>query len=761
MAEERGASSGREGPSCPTCGKGVDPLRAGEVAIFDGRFVYFCDRDHKARYLRQRSGPASDEVVTAAPPQVEERRAEQARVEEETARARAVEDAPPSVPSRREEEPDPRTAAEAPEPAAAAAEDEPPPSELTVPAPRSVGPASVEAPAPPGSPIGVAYAGVVAGVLAASVALLGPQTDPLRLPLAALACAVLAYVLLLGDRGRAERRGAVHAGPVLASLGVALWARLVGEARAPSLAAFAGVAAACGLGSELLHLRARAVTEDALRRLGRSLDVPARVVRGDETASVVAGEVRAGEQVVVEEGEVVPVDGIVAAGESVVVPWIDADLEVSKREGDAVVSGARVVRGRLRLTATWTGVDRAFLRLLPPRRMAAHAPVVRAARLATVSGAPLVALAAVAAGLSSGAAALEIAAAACAAAVAVGSAAASSAVHDHVTRGLLRALRHGVLYRDAEAFDRAGQTDVAVACARGTVLLGEPEIVSVEAMGPLSSERVLELASGAATGSSHPFAAAILRAARMRGVRPDDVRNAIHVGSGATAIASGGERLVLGRRSFLLGERVSVAVADARVGELEAQGRSVLLLAVDERVCGLVALQDGIRAGARAAVQRLLDARIEPVLMSGEARETCETIGRALDIEHLRPELGLQERGPEVRALSAGGHVVAVLGHPSLDDSALAAADVAVALGAAGAAGGDWALTLASDDVRDAATGLVLARRTRERARVAMVVGLLPAALGGLVVALGLAPLVVAPLSGLLGSTAAFLYAKE
>src|SRR5581483_2048834 len=107
----------------------------------------------------------------------------------------------------------------------------------------------------------------------------------------------------------------------------------------------------------------------------------------------------------------------------------------------------------------------------------------------------------------------------------------------------------------------------------GTVLLGEPEIVAIEPIGGVEVERVLALAAGAETASTHPFAAAILRAARARSVRPDHVRNAtVHSGLGVTALSSSGERLVVGGRGIMLEEKIGVAVVDARVTELEAQG---------------------------------------------------------------------------------------------------------------------------------------------------------------------------------------------
>jgi len=245
-------------------------------------------------------------------------------------------------------------------------------------------------------------------------------------------------------------------------------------------------------------------------------------------------------------------------------------------------------------------------------------------------------------------------------------------------------------------------------------------------------------------------------------VRPDHVRNvAAHPGLGLTGVASSGERLVVGGRGIMLEEKIGVAVIDTRVSELEAEGRSVLLVALGDRLIGIIALQDGLRPGARAAVQRLLDARIEPVLLAGEARDTCETIGRALDIEHVRPEVLPADRSAQVRALADGGGLVAVIGHPAGDDGALGAADVAVAMGPSGSTPGEWSVVVASDDVRDAALGLAIPHAARDRARVAIALVAIPGTVALLAIGFGVAPLAVAPIAGLLGAAAVAAHARE
>jgi Cu+-exporting ATPase len=668
---------------------------------------------------------------------------------------------------------------------AIAARDEAHPRTLRSPAPDAAGPASPARPPretrAPASGAGAAGArreqaaraasivGVAAGLLVPALTLIGDLGAPARMPLVVVAAVALVAHLGLARRDPADVSPWASALPVGAAAADALAAQIMDAPRALAIAWFAGVAAASALLVEMALERARRETGTARAHIARALDVPVRVVREGGTAETrpLPATIKPGEQVVVEAGEVVGVDGIVVAGEAIVVPWVDAPIELKKAEGDSVVAGARVVSGRLRLTTTWGAEDRAWSKLAqsPHLRIDVVAPRVRFARALVERGAPVAAALVAVAAFANGAAWVEVIAAACAAALAVGARAAVGATALVHARGQLFALEHGVVYKDAGTFDDAGRTDVAVVCSRGTVLTGEPEIVALEPLGPASAPfdvaRLLALAAGAETASTHPFAAAILRAARARGERPENVRSAtVHAGLGVTALASNGEHLAVGSRALLLQEKVSIAVADARVSELEAQGRSVLLVALGGKLVGLLALQDGLRAGARAAVQRLLDARIEPVLLSGEARETCETIGRALDIEHIRPEVLPADRGAEVRALGEGGHVVAVIGHPATDDGALGAADVSIAMCSAGATPGEWAIALASDDVRDAAFALGVAHATRDRARVALALSLAPGgvALFGLV--FGIAGLLVAPIAVAIGSVAALVHAR-
>jgi len=551
--------------------------------------------------------------------------------------------------------------------------------------------------------------------------------------------------------------------PGLVACVAAIAAWLVRDPGAEEAATFEGIVVTGVALSQRLVERARHALAAERKRIAESLSSPAqRGARGSVLPNL-EQEIKAGEETSAEAGEVLSVDGTVVAGQATVVPWIGASESIKRREGDAVLAGARLVSGKLRVRAAYTGFDRAWARLtLDPRRRAdVHARIARIGRLLAGRGGPLAFVVAGFAAVANGESPLAVALTATAAYAAITTAAVASMAAVHVGRGILEGLRRGVAYRSAVDWDRAGDVSIAAFCARGTLLLGEPELADLEAVGRLDDARVLALAAGAESTSTHPVALAVQRAALARRIRPDAVRSpSVQPGLGVLAVASTGETLAVGSRALMLREKISVAIAEQKIAEIEAHGREVLLVAMAGKLVGVVGLQDGVRPGARAAVQHLLDAQVEPVLISGDSRETCEAIGRALDIDHIRPEILLGDHAVEIERLAQGGVTVAVLGSPRSDEAALSAADVAIAMPGLGGASGEWGVMLASDDVRDGALALSLARRTKHQARTGLILALAPGVLFSLAVAFGLLPPAYAVLAGLLGALASALHAR-
>ena len=734
---------------CSSCRAPVDPLRAPRVGHFDEHFCYFCSQAcaDKYRLLEpERSQARPKSIATPT-----------------TATALAA-DAPlpsfddPSWEQSPSQEPDESKSVDE----QLSPDDAPALSEPEAETERDSAHPGVEDPS----------LSVDAGTLLLSLAVLGATlslvllltgsselTLAARLVVAAVATAALVAECSMGQRSITELHPlATLCGPVVA-VAAAVGLRLSEQAEAESAIGLSGVVTLCAALSLLFVRRARRPLELERQQLLADLDHAARrIVTGGEVADTNAADLRPGEEIVVEAGDVLPVDATVTAGSAHVSPWLGAKQQVERREGDSLVAGATVIDGTLRAIVGWAGHDRAWIRLThdPRRRADLHGKSARLGRNLAEKAAPFVAgfaalLAFAGAGSSPSVLLLGIASFA-----ALAQAGVAEIGSLQLMRAVLAALRRGVAFRSAEALDRAGRVSSVAFCARGTLLLGEPEVTSIDALSGHDSEGVLSFAAGAEASTEHPAAAAVLRAARARNIRPDAVRSPTPLpGLGITAIAGSGQPLAVGSRALMLRERIGVASAEARISELEAMGRSVQLVALGGRLIGVIGLQDGLRAGARAAVQHVMDVGIEPILLSGDARDTCEALGRALDIDHLRPEVPPSERGDEVRRLRDGGAVVAVVGRTPNDDGALAAADVSVALSVAGSGASEWSVQLASDDVRDAAYSLRVAHQARREAQLGLALILAPAVCGIVVAAFGFTPSALAPIATCLGTAIA------
>lgn len=762
--------------ACSGCDKLIDPLRAGHVAIFDLRFHFFCNRG-VCRAIFLGDEPVGPALSPTPRTPVREAALDQLSEPILPAYAPAPDADLPDVPAHGED----RALVE---PIAQTILSEEPPFH-DAPEQRDIGALLL-------------VMAIVAGSLAVSLSLAG---EARLIVVARIILAAVGVGMLLGRAATTVRDACdPHPGPVLASsassLAVAIWATLgTDRALGAEAASLAGILVTAAAVSAWLAESARSQVNAERAWIEGALAVPGRRAGGEaedamkdradnrrrpDTSAAPKEKVfdlRSGEQIIVETGEVVPVDVTITGGDVEVLPWIGATTSARRRTGDPVVAGARVVRGRLSGTCTWAGHDRAFARMLvdPRRRADTLAPIAQASlALAERWAIGASFIGSIAAALAHRNA-IEIAMTAVAVHAALATSVIASIAATHVARGILLGLRRGIVYKSADAWDRAGRVAVAVFSARGTILLGEPELAELEstanaargsafqsASGKLDPGQILAFAAGAELRESHPIAAAIVRAARTRGLRPDGVRNPnSDAGLGVTAVSSSGEELCVGSRALMMDRRISIASAEARIAELESLGRTVVLVALGSRLVGLLGLQDGLRPGARAAVQHLLDAQIEPVLMSGDSRETCEAIGRSLDIDHIRPEVLPAGRSAEVRSLIESGLSVAVLGHAGVDDAALSAADVAVALAAAGSTPGDYAVTLASDDVRDAALALALAHRARNEARLGLALAAVPALLGATVIAFGILPPAYAPIASLLGGAMAVAHIKR
>jgi len=435
-----------------------------------------------------------------------------------------------------------------------------------------------------------------------------------------------------------------------------------------------------------LEARAKRSANQAVRALMALRPERARVERDGRELEVAVEAVGAGEIGVLRPGERVPVDGEVLTGTSSVDESLltGESLPVTRGPGDPVIGGSINGEGWLRVRATAVGEASALARIvrLVEAAQGDKAPVQRlvdrvsAVFVPTVVG---VALLCLGGWLVAGAGvevalvhAVSVLVIACPCALGLATPAA-------LMVGTGAAARSGILFRDAEALERAQAAAVVAFDKTGTLTEGRPTVREVLALDG-DEGRLLALAAAAQRGSEHPLARAILLAAAERGVAVDSPHDFRALPGRGVEATVGGSRIRVGSPRFLDELGLERAPLASRAEAHEAAGATVVWVAADERLLGAIAIGDRLRAGAATAVARLRARGITTVLLTGDNRRAAAAVARELGIERVRAELGPEDKAREVAALRAGGAGVAMVGDGVNDAPALAAADVGFAM---------------------------------------------------------------------------------
>ena len=545
-------------------------------------------------------------------------------------------------------------------------------------------------------------------------------------------------------------------GAMLAAMGAA---RAVSNGTGSWLAVEGAALAALAIVARVwLDRRAREPVDAAVHELASRL--PARVhvpvPSGVDPLAISmqlspAESVRTGEEIIATRGEILAVDGVVQAGEANVLPYPGASTPLRRRIGQPLLAGARVVDGALRVLSTRVGDERSLVRLARigsggDRDSSSFARVVTL--VSRWGGLGTVGLAIAVGVLSDSAAASAPLAAASAVLLSAPLWSLRRAAQLPRRAAAAMAGARGIVYQSAAALDTAGRVTAVALSPHGVLTERRPAVVELHVLDDTNADGLVAVAAAAERAApTHPISAAIERFARERRLPEIEVRRPVfHAGKGVSAISPQGQPFVIGSRRFLLEEGISVAVADAEAARAEGRERAPVFLALDGRVRAVMSLQYEMRVSARPAVQRLFDLGLEVMLLTGNQRGAVQALADGLDIHHVKAELLPEERGHQVGSLHESGATVAALGWPGEDDAALAAADAAIMLGSAGGPM-DRGVALVSDDVRDAAAALWIARAAREAAWSAVGVAAIAFAL---VVAAAAAGLIVPGVAALL-----------
>ena len=453
----------------------------------------------------------------------------------------------------------------------------------------------------------------------------------------------------------------------------------------------AGVIVALALLGEWLELRARGRTSAAIRHL---LDLAPPVARrvGDDGSEgdIALDAVQAGDRLRVRPGERIPVDGRVVDGSgSVDESMLSGEpMPVEKQPGDRLVGGTLNGRGSFVMRAERVGRDTVLARIveLVAAAQRTKAPLQRLADRVAAVFVPLVvgvALLTFAAWWWLGpeprlgyaivnAVAVLIIACPCALGL---------ATPISIMVGSGRGAENGVLFRDAAAIERLAAVDTLVLDKTGTLTQGRPTLTDLVAAAAFAQDAALAFAASLEAASEHPLARAVIEAAAARGIAPQPVQAfAAEAGRGVRGRIDG-HAVAFGNAALMQADGVATGELDASVQALQAQAKTVMFLAVDGRLAALLAAQDAIKPGARAALDALRADGLRLVMLSGDNAATAQAVGAALGIDEVHAAQSPQTKAAWIRTAQAGGARVAMAGDGINDAPALAAADVGIAMG--------------------------------------------------------------------------------
>ncbi|MNN18955.1 Copper-transporting P-type ATPase [compost metagenome] len=244
-----------------------------------------------------------------------------------------------------------------------------------------------------------------------------------------------------------------------------------------------------------------------------------------------------------------------------------------------------------------------------------------------------------------------------------------------------RAAQHGVLFRDAEAIEALRQIDTLVVDKTGTLTEGRPHFREVQAVAPFAADDVLHWAASLDQGSEHPLAAAIVAEARQRGraLAPVDGFDSL-TGMGVQG-SVGGKALLLGNAALMQEHGIALQALNEAADALRRAAASVMFLAVDGQLAGLVAVADPIKASTADAIAELHRDGLRIVMATGDGSATADAVARELGLDEVHGEMRPADKAALIRGLQAQGRTVAMAGDGINDAPALATADVGIAMG--------------------------------------------------------------------------------
>ncbi len=480
---------------------------------------------------------------------------------------------------------------------------------------------------------------------------------------------------------------------------------------------------------KFLEARAKGRTSEAIKKLMGLRAKTARVIRDGVEAEVSTDDVRVGDMILVKPGETIPVDGVIVEGRSAVDESMltGESLPVEKKQGETVIGATLNKLGMLKFEATKVGKETALAQIikLVEDAQGSKAPIQKLADQVSAVFVPVV---------------IVIALFTFAGWYFFGPTLPVNADTDNFTRALInmvavlviacpcamglatptavmvgsgKGAELGVLFKSSEALERAGKVSVVVLDKTGTITKGQPAVTDVIVNKKWNAEDLLRLAASVEKGSEHPLGEAIWAEATARGLTLGETAGfKAEPGHGVQAEVEG-RSVAVGNLRMMKTNGYSLNGLESDVSRLQSEAKTAMLISINRKVEGVIAVADTIKDGSKEAIAELHKMGLQVAMITGDNQKTAEAIAKQVGVDTVLAEVLPEGKSSEVKNLQSGGKVVSMVGDGVNDAPALAQADVGIAIGT----GTDVAMaaapvTLMSGDLRGVSRAINLSRKT-------------------------------------------------
>jgi len=495
-----------------------------------------------------------------------------------------------------------------------------------------------------------------------------------------------------------------------------------------------------------LEARAKGRTSEAIKKLMGLRPKTATVLRGNNEIEIDIDEVQVGDIVIIKPGEKIPVDGVVVKGES----YVDESMITGepipplRTIGNNVIGGTLNKNSVLRVEAGKVGKETMLAQIiqLVEDAQGSRPPVQRLADKVVTFFIPVILLIAILsfigwfllAGeslLFSLTVLISILVVACPCALGL-------ATPTAVTVGIGRGAELGILIKNGEALQVSEKLTSILFDKTGTLTQGKPEVTDIYPIGMDEKELIL-MAASVERNSQHPLGDAVVKKAKKNQIKLKEISDFDTFGGKGITAKIDKREIIIGNRALFEERNISYKNETKKILGLENQGKTVILIARDSKLCGIIAIADTLKKTTKDAIKELKNMKLKVYMITGDNKRTANAIAKQIGIKNILAEVLPQDKAREVRELQKKGELVAFVGDGINDAPALAQADVGIAMGG----GTDVAMesgdiVLIKDDIMDAVSGIRLSKKVMGRIKqnlfwaFAYNTALVPLAAGGL-----------------------------